>query len=87
MARSKLKIDDSALRKVAEQATRKLASDLTRALNVLTPQYQGRPLDEVKKAVAETWSRHSGGGSITDPELTKFAEQIAAGGQVTVNAA
>ncbi|MEU5323023.1 hypothetical protein AB0G67_40665 [Streptomyces sp. NPDC021056] len=84
--RVKVTINKGALQKVARQATRDLASKLTRALNALTPQYQGRPLDEVKRAVQQTWARNSGGGSITDPELTEFAEKIAAGGRVEVRA-
>lgn len=83
----KLEIDDKALQKIAEKAAREMAAKLTRALNGLTPRYEGKPLDEVKKAVQSTWARNSGeGGSISDPELTAFAEQIQAGGRVEVNA-
>lgn len=91
MARTpKIKIDKRALKKAvdkaAQQAGRGIVSDLTRALNALTPTYQGRPLDEVKQAVQSTWAKHSPGGSITDPELTQFAEEIASGGRVEVRA-
>ncbi|MEW2266879.1 hypothetical protein [Streptomyces sp. NPDC047868] len=88
--RVKIKFDErglkKAVQKAAEKTARGMASDLTRALNGLTPTYQGRPLDEVKQAVQSTWKRHSGGGSITDPELTEFAEKIASGGRVEVRA-
>lgn len=88
--RVKIKFDDRALKKAVKQAAEKtarsMASDLTRALNALTAQYEGRPVDEVKTAVQSTWKRHSGGGSITDPELTEFAEKIASGGRVEVRA-
>lgn len=85
MARNpKIKIDQRALKKVAQQAARNMASDLTRALNALRSRYEGRPLSEVKAAVQSTWARHSGGGSITDPELTAYAEDIAAGRRVEV---
>ena len=91
MARNaKIKIDrrglKKAVEKAAEKAGRSIASDLTRALNGLTATYQGRPLEEVKQAVQSTWAKHSAGGSITDPELTQFAEEIAAGGRVEVRA-
>ncbi|MFJ1993061.1 hypothetical protein [Streptomyces asiaticus] len=84
MARSKFQFNEGAIKKVAEQRVAKLAADLTRKLNALTAEYEGRPLDEVKTAVQQVWARETGGGSITDPELTQFAEQIAAGGQVSV---
>jgi hypothetical protein len=89
MAKSKFKltIDEKALQKVANDAARTLAANLSRELNALKPQFEGKPLDEVKMAVQRTWARHSGGGSITDPELTEFAEAIQAGDQVNVNAA
>ncbi|MFJ8657432.1 hypothetical protein ACIRNU_34480 [Streptomyces rochei] len=61
-----------------------MARDLTTALNGLRTQYQGKPIEDVKAAVQSTWSKHTGGGSITDPELTQFAEQIQAGGRVEV---
>lgn len=83
----KLEIDDKALKKVAAKAAKDLAAKLTRELNALTSRYERKPLDEVKAAVQSTWARHAGkGGSITDPELTQFAEQIQAGGRVEVKA-
>ncbi|MFD5848302.1 hypothetical protein [Streptomyces chartreusis] len=84
MAKSKLKVDDRALKKMVQQGVKKMADDLTRALNGLTARYQGKPLEEIKPQIQRVWAKHSGGGSITDPELTQFAEQIQAGGRVTV---
>jgi hypothetical protein len=85
--RVKVNIDQGALKKVLQKAVQGKASELTRALNALTATHQGKPLDEVKRAVQATWTRHAGrGGSITDPELTKFAEEIAAGRRVQVRA-
>ena len=81
---AKFKIDDRALKKAVRQGVQKMADDLTRALNGLTTRYQGKPLEEIKPEIQREWSKHSGGGSITEPELTQFAEQIAAGGRVTV---
>ncbi|MEV5451554.1 hypothetical protein [Streptomyces sp. NPDC052535] len=86
MAKSKVKfeLDERALQKVANEAVAKMARDLTAALNGLKSKYQGAPIDDVKAAVQAEWSKHSGGGSITDPELTQFAEQIQQGGRVEV---
>ncbi|MET8571803.1 hypothetical protein [Streptomyces sp. NPDC004783] len=84
MARSNFSFDENAFKKAAQQGVAKMARTLTTALNGLKTQYQGKSIDEVKKAVQTTWSKHTGGGSITDPELTAFAEQIQQGGRVEV---
>ncbi len=81
---AKFKFDDRALKKAVNQGVQKMASDLTRALNSLTAQYAGRPLEEIKPQIQRVWAKHTGGGSITDPELTSFAQQIHDGGRVTV---
>lgn len=81
---AKFKFDDRALKKAFNEGVRKMASDLTRGLNGLTAQYRGKPVEEIKPQIQRVWAKHSGGGSITDPELTEFAEQIQAGGRVTV---
>jgi len=80
---AKFKFDDRALKKAVAQGVQKMASDLTKALNGLTAQYQGRPLEEIKPQIQRVWAKHSG-GSITDPELTTFAQQIHDGGRVVV---
>ncbi|MEU5043135.1 hypothetical protein [Streptomyces griseorubiginosus] len=84
MARSNFSFDDRALKKAVQQGVQKMADDLTKALNGLTSRYKGRPLEEIKPEIQRVWAKHTGGGSITDPELTQFAEQIATGGRVTV---
>lgn len=84
MAKPKIKFDDRALKKAVNQGVQKMATDLTRALNSLTSQYEGKPVGEIKSQIQRVWSQNTGGGSITDPELTQFAEQIHAGGQVVV---
>ncbi|GHC37269.1 MULTISPECIES: hypothetical protein [Streptomyces rochei group] len=84
MARSNFSFDEGAFRKAARDGVAKMARTLTTALNGLKTQYQGKPIEDVKAAVQSTWSKHTGGGSITDPELTQFAEQIQQGGRVEV---
>jgi hypothetical protein len=81
---AKFKFDDRALKKAVNQGVKKIADDLTKALNGLTSRYEGKPLEEIKPEIQRVWAKHSGGGSITDPELTQFAEQIQAGGRVRV---
>ncbi|MFF3566107.1 hypothetical protein ACFYXS_39395 [Streptomyces sp. NPDC002574] len=62
----------------------RFVSDLTSSLGALSEQYQGRPLEEIKPEIQRVWSDRTGGGNVTDPELTQFAEQIQAGGQITI---
>jgi hypothetical protein len=84
MANFKMSFDDRAIKKAADDAVRQMAADLTRALNALTPRCQGKPLGEIKAEINRVWARQTNGGSITDPELTKFAEQIRDGGRIEV---
>lgn len=81
---TKFEFDDRALKKAVNQGVQKMADDLTKALNGLTARYEGQPLEDIKPEIQRVWAKHSGGGSITDPELTQFAEQIQAGGRVEV---
>ncbi len=81
---AKFEFDDRALKKAVNQGVQKMADDLTKALNGLTARYEGKPVEEIKPEIQRVWAKHSGGGSITDPELTQFAEQIQAGGRVQV---
>ncbi len=45
--------------------------------------HKGKPVDSVKRALAQAWKRELG-GSVTDPELTQYAKVISAGGKVKV---
>lgn len=81
---AKFSFDENAIRKVVNQGVQKMASDLTSALGGLTARYKGRPVEEIKPEIQRVWAKHTGGGEVTDPELTRFAEQIQAGGEVVV---
>lgn len=81
---AKFQFNERAIQKAVNQGVQKMASDLTTALGALTAQYEGRPLEEIKPEIQRVWAAKTGGGSITDPELTRFAEQIQAGGEVVV---
>lgn len=76
--------DDRAVKKAIDEGVRKLAADLTRALDGLVARYEGRPLEEIKPEIQRVWSAQTGGGQVTDPELTQFAQQIHDGGRVVV---
>ncbi|MFD1278020.1 hypothetical protein [Streptomyces kaempferi] len=78
------KFDEGAMKKAVNEGLQRMASDLTKALSGLTDRYEGKPLEEIKPEINRVWAVHTGGGSVTDPDLTKFAKQIQAGGKVTV---
>lgn len=63
-----------------DKGVRKMGQDLERALNGLTSSYQGRPVAEVKSAVARMWTRVIDGGLIEDPELTQYGGRPSVGG-------
>lgn len=66
------------LSKQAEPALRMMGrARIAEELNGLVPEFQGRRVDEVKAAVVSRLA--SIGVAITDPELTQYAEGIAAG--------
>ncbi|MGW2722355.1 hypothetical protein [Streptomyces sp. NPDC001492] len=76
--------DESAIKKVVNDGLERMASDLTLALNGITAEYQGKPLEEIKPEVQRVWAAHTGGGELDEQRLTAFAEQIKAGGHVVV---
>jgi hypothetical protein len=72
------------IEKQASKALRPLARDLEDMLNGMSREFRGRPVEEIKPVLAQRWAEATSGGSITDPELTQYAEQIAAGGSFTM---
>lgn len=87
MARSKFTFDpkgfEQNLKKVANEAVVKAGDKLSAMLNGMSKEFEGRPVEEVKPVLQQRWTA-TAGGSITDPELTQYAEQIAAGGTFNV---
>lgn len=86
MAKGNFEFDERALRKAVAPALEKLARDLTRMLQGMAREFQGRPVEEVKPVLQARWAEATPGGSITDPELTQYAEAIAAGRSIEVRA-
>lgn len=89
MARSRVTFNTKAfernLKKVANEGVQKLAGKLSTMLNSMSAEFTGRSVDEIKPVLQQRW-RATAGGSITDPELTQYAEQIAAGGTFNIKA-
>jgi hypothetical protein len=75
---------ERALQQQAAKALRPLARDLETMLNGMSREFRGRPVEEIKPVLTQRWAKVTPGGSITEPELTQYAEQIAAGGSFTM---
>jgi hypothetical protein len=92
MARNKVKVSfdtrgfERGIKKAAGEMVQKLAAELTKMLNGMSREFKGRPVEEIKPVLQQRWKRTTDGGSITDPQLTQYAEQIAAGGSIKVTA-
>lgn len=72
---SSFSFNEDAFRQIAEDAVVQLAADQTRDLDQLRQQYAGHPVDEIKPALQRLFEGY--GGSITEPELSDWAQLIA----------
>lgn len=50
----------------------------------IVEEYLGRPVDEVRPALAARWAATNDGAQITEPDLTRVATQISDGKRVWV---
>jgi microcystin degradation protein MlrC len=82
----KLEFDDDAINAVANQAARAQTAKVQTVLDRVLQTGQGKTVDEVK-ALLQKEVRTTLGGEITDPELSSFAELLAAGQRVDVKPA
>lgn len=65
-------------KKIAPQVRQSGREQIAATLNAMVPEFQGKPVEDVKAAVV---ARLGGiGVTITDPELTRYAEEIVQGG-------
>ena len=65
-------------KKIVPQVQQSMREKIASILNGMVPEFRGKPVDVVKTAVA---ARLGGiGVTITDPELTQYAEEITQGG-------
>jgi TRAP-type C4-dicarboxylate transport system substrate-binding protein len=79
---SDFKFDQRAIDKLAKEAVKNEAKRLQKMMDDLLRRYQGRPVSEVKSALAREWKKD--GGKVTDPELTEWATEISEGRRITV---
>jgi hypothetical protein len=80
---AQFKFDKKALDKVVAGAVEQRASEVQTLLDGLARTCAGKPIDEVKLTLKRAWERRPG-ARITDPELTRFATELAAGRRIDV---
>ena len=81
MGASSFEFDERALREVVDSGMQEVTGSYQRLFDELRADYAGRSVDEIKTVLQARW-RSIGGGEITDPELTEWAQQIADGTNV-----
>jgi hypothetical protein len=72
------------IEKEVTKAVEGIARDRTRDLDAMRRQYTGRPIAEIKPALQRVFAKD--GGSITDPELTEWAQAISDGTRIEFHA-
>ena len=80
----KFKINEAALKRAVAPAVKNIAEDKTRQMDQLVADYAGHDLDEIKGAIVTLFTRD--GGSISDPELTEYAEMVQRGQRIVFRA-
>ncbi|MFI2620413.1 hypothetical protein [Streptomyces sp. NPDC018584] len=70
-------------RQIAKQvapAVKRVEKDLVKMLNGMSAELSGQPVEAIKPVLQKRFAKTCGGdGSITDPELTQYAEAISRG--------
>lgn len=80
----KFKINEAALKRAVAPAVKNIAEDKTRQMDQFVADYAGHDLDEIKRAIVALFKRDS--GSISDPELTRYAEMVQRGQRIVFRA-
>lgn len=78
-----IKMNAKGLKDVEKQITRDLKKEMQAFFDKFARSHKGQPVEQVKRALAQAWKRELG-GSITDPELTDYANVISEGRKITV---
>lgn len=71
------------LERAVQAEVRQVAAEYQALFDRLGRQYAGRPPEEIKPVLRAEWSR-VGGGSIADPELSKYAQHLSEGTQIRI---
>ncbi|MEY2476784.1 MAG: hypothetical protein QOG87_2099 [Actinomycetota bacterium] len=77
------KLDKAGLNRAVNEGMRKsIIPAVQEALDEVYASHGGRPLDEVKPALAERWATIGDDWQLPEPQLTAWAEEIANGTRV-----
>lgn len=68
------------VREAAADGINEIAKSYQGMFDRLGRQYRGRPVAEIKPVLQREWAAQ--GGSLTDPELTTYAEHISHGTRI-----
>lgn len=79
----KFTMNQSGFQDLEKNLKRDITKDMQEFFDKLSRRYKGKPVSQVKQALSREWKRELG-GSITDPELTNYAEVISGGGKIAV---
>jgi hypothetical protein len=70
--------------KLVNNSMKDIARDLQRRMDRLSVELKDKPLADAKRRLKREWERD--GGSLTDPELTEYAEILIGGGRINFSA-
>ena len=79
-----LKLNPGALDAIGRQALEAFNAKLQPVLDRFQQEHAGRLVDEIKPPLAQMWSQNTDGGSITEPDLTKWATLISEGKRIVL---
>lgn len=77
------RLNEEAVKKVANDAVAIKAQQMQSLLDSLASTEKGKPVEDVKATLERRWTEDLS-GTLTDPHLSAWAEQLAAGGRVIV---
>jgi hypothetical protein len=68
----------------AERVLAHMVTNVAAAMDEISRDYSGKPVDDVRHALAARWASANDGAAITDPDLTNVAELISRGKRVWI---
>lgn len=74
MTNVSFEFNEEGMRRVAEEAVRDMAAQQTQDLERLRQQYTGQPIEAIRPALQQLFGGY--GGSITEPDLSDWAQLI-----------
>ena len=70
----------------ADQILAQMVANTAAAVDEICRDFSGRPVEEIRPALAARWAASNDGASITEPDLTSIATIISEGRRVWVEA-